>query len=422
MRRKVEHLAFWKARFDATRESSLGDDAAELRGLVKEAVSRQMVSDVPVGAFLSGGIDSSVIVSEAALDRGFPTFTISYDRGENKIDQMVEDQPYAKTIADLVGAEHTEIQVDAEISKLLPELIWHMDEPIADPAIITCYLISKCASEQNTIVLLSGQGADELFAGYPRYQAMNAMHALTKMPAALKNFSAKFAEKLPGGMPGFSGVWLRRIRRVLREINRSPVDQFLNYCQATPNGEISRILSDDFRAAVGEIDPARQCREGIEAGEAKGLNGYLNRDFSVYLPNHNLLYTDKMGMATGIEARVPLIDNELIDFANRLSDASKIRGSRTKVALKEASRGMIPDEIIDRPKAGFGAPFRKWLKHDLEELWNDTFSRDSVARRGWFNYDRLQAVREDSKSGRSDLYMLQWAALTAEIWAQKFID
>ncbi len=152
-----------------------------------------------------------------------------------------------------------------------------------------------------------------------------------------------------------------------------------------------------------------------------GEDRFLERDLGVYLPNHNLLYTDKMGMAAGVEARVPLLDLELVELACSVPTAHKL-APRPKAVLREAARGLIPDEIIDRPKAGFGAPYRHWLRHDLGPLWDDLTSPATVRSRGWFSADGLRQIRDQSQSGRADYYMLQWAVLTLELWAREFLD
>ena len=160
----------------------------------------------------------------------------------------------------------------------------------------------------------------------------------------------------------------------------------------------------------------------MRRGGGGQLDRYLRRDQTIYLPNHNLLYTDKMSMAVGVEARVPLLDNEIVSFANRLPGHQKVAGGVTKAILREAARSIVPDWIINRPKAGFGAPYRTWLRNDLSEMWLDLTAPAAVRRRGWFDERALAAIRERSRSGTIDLYMLQWAVLTMEIWAQQFID
>jgi asparagine synthase (glutamine-hydrolysing) len=182
------------------------------------------------------------------------------------------------------------------------------------------------------------------------------------------------------------------------------------------------ILSPAFKDAIGSSLPADQDLERMNATGLSDIDRWLERDLGVYLPNHNLLYTDKMSMACGVEARVPLLDLELVRFVTPLPASFKMKGGVTKGILREAARGTIPDEVIDRPKAGFGAPYRKWLRFDLEELWNDLTSPTVVKRRGWFDPDALARIRTDSQKGRRDLYLLQWAVLTFELWARHFLD
>jgi asparagine synthase (glutamine-hydrolysing) len=159
----------------------------------------------------------------------------------------------------------------------------------------------------------------------------------------------------------------------------------------------------------------------MRTGGLGEIDRFLERDLSVYLPNHNLLYTDKMGMAVGIEARVPLLDQEVVEFGTSLSASQKL-DPVPKAILRRAARGIVPNEIIDRPKAGFGAPYRHWLRHDLGSMWNDLMNPRAIEARGWFRSDVVQRLRNQSQTGRADYYMLQWALLTLEIWAQKFID
>jgi asparagine synthase (glutamine-hydrolysing) len=159
----------------------------------------------------------------------------------------------------------------------------------------------------------------------------------------------------------------------------------------------------------------------MQTGGLGEIDRFLERDLSIYLPNHNLLYTDKMGMAVGVEARVPLLDQEVVDFGTALSVSQKLNPV-PKAILRRAARGLVPNDIIDRPKAGFGAPYRHWLRHDLGSMWNDLMNARAIESRGWFRADAVQRLRNQSQTGRADYYMLQWALLTLEIWAQKFID
>jgi len=164
------------------------------------------------------------------------------------------------------------------------------------------------------------------------------------------------------------------------------------------------------------------CLRHMERSGLQGLQRLQDRDLGIYLPNHNLLYTDKMGMAAGVEIRVPLLDLEIVNETVRYPYEWQLSGLRTKALFRDAARGIVPGTIIRRRKAGFGAPFRKWLRYDLAEMWGDICSPESLRRRGWFDHTAVQAARELSQSGRQDLYMLQWAVLTIELWARQFID
>ena len=406
-------------------DSRSRDDAvAELRQLLKSSIERQLVSDVPVGTFLSGGLDSTLITALAAQHRGgdLDGYTITYPTADNVVDGFDDDAPHARAAAEALGIRLREIEIRPKVAELWPRLVYHLDEPIADPAAIACYLISKLARDSGTTVLLSGQGADELFAGYPRYRAMHATRHLDAMPPAARRLLAAVGRRLPGAREHRSGAFLRRARRVLTEADRPTDERFLAYAATTPPADVAAVLSPALHAEFGDASPLDADRDAMEQRALAGMNRFLDRDLEVYLPNHNLLYTDKMGMAVGLEARVPLIDIELARAATRYPADWKLRGDTTKAILRDAARGLVPASTIARPKAGFGAPFRKWLRYDLAEMWNDLTSREALARRGWFDHDKLQEARRRSQQGEADLYMLQWSVLTVELWARRFLD
>lgn len=422
--RMLELQRFWRLPFVESNGVGREDAPIELRSLVREATRRQLVSDVPIGSFLSGGLDSSFLTTLAAQQVGqdFQCYTITYPTSENLLDQADEDIPHARKLAGVLGLKLREIELKPKVAELWPYLIHHLDEPIADPAAIACFLICKLARENGTKVLLSGQGGDELFCGYPRYLAMHATEWLTKIPPALRTFVSTAVCHLPGSHEGSAGAFMRRIRRVLSGLAETPAKRFLGYCANTPQEEITQVLSPDFRAALDGRSFAEDCLHHMELVNLSGLQRLQERDLSIYLPNHNLLYTDKMGMAVGLETRVPLLDLDLINRVLRYPYDWQLAGRKTKVLFREAARGVLPHEIIDRPKAGFGAPYRKWLRYDLNEMWHELTSESAVRNRGWFDYKALQETRARSQSGKDDLYMLQWAVLTIELWARQFID
>lgn len=415
---------YWQADYTTLPAGSLEDASVTLAKTIETSVVGQLVSDVPVGAFLSGGLDSSLITVLATRELGsdLRCYTSTYDMSDNKLDQANPDAPYARQLAKKLGLQLDEIVLSPNVADLLPQLIYHLDEPIADPAAIACYLISKQASNDGTKVLLSGQGADELFAGYPRYRTMHVTRHIDKAPMLLRKSLAASAGVIPGAMEGRAGALLRRSKRVLRELGDDPSNRFLAYCASTPQTDISSVFSDDVKAVLGTANYQEDCLLHMDSSGLQGFNRFRDRDVSIYMPNHNLLYTDKMGMAVGVETRVPLLDMALVSKACQFPSSWLVKGGVDKLILRNAARGIVPDDIIDRPKAGFGAPYRKWLRYDLEELWEDVTSRESIASRGWFDYEAVQNVRRVSQAGKADLYMLQWAIITIELWARQFID
>jgi asparagine synthase (glutamine-hydrolysing) len=424
--RATQITRFWQPSFcPETANAGRVADIERLREAVEAATERQLVSDVPVGSFLSGGLDSSLITAIAARRSSrsgpFRSYTISIPPSSNRIDQAHNDAPYARSLAALLGLDFEEIEIAPQVASLLPSLIRHMDEPLADPAIISCHLISQLARRNGTKVLLSGQGADELFGGYPRYAALRSLRWVDWVPVPIRTGLSRSARLLPGALSGTGGAAMRRIRRVLSDIDRPPDERFLAYCMSTPPEAVRSIFHTEVLSQLEQDRPGDDCRCRIQGIGLTREDRFLERDLGVYLPNHNLLYTDKIGMSQGVEVRVPLLDRDVVELACSLPTASKL-APRPKAILREAARSLVPDPIIDRPKAGFGAPFRHWLRHDLGPLWNDLTSPAAVGRRGWFSTNGLRRIREQSQSGRADYYMLQWAVLTLELWAREFLD
>lgn len=397
---------------------------ADLRDAMRRATVAQMVSDVPVGVALSGGIDSTLITTLAAQGASsrFQCYSVVYGASENVLDNYADDAPFARTVAQSLGLPLTEIPLAADIVSLWPQLVYQLDEPIVDPAAICAYLISKRAAEDGVKVLLSGQGADELFGGYPRYQATQMLRGVDRVPRTIRRCVAAVARRLPASTEGRWGAQMRRGRRVLLALPEDSDGRFLSYCAHTPQDEISRVLSPGFRESLGGRGFQAACRQHMRDRSLRGVERFLDRDLSIYLPNHNLHYTDRMGMAAGVEVRVPLLDLELVERVVRYPTSWKIQGSTTKVLLREACRGVIPDKIIDRAKGGFTPPYRKWMRYDMQEMWNDLMSESAIRRRGWFDPPAVADARRRSQSGQADLYMLQWALLTIELWARRYID
>jgi asparagine synthase (glutamine-hydrolysing) len=383
-----------------------------------------MVSDVPVGVFLSGGLDSSyiTILSKNIADSDFTAFNVNFPDAENLLDRVDPDLPHAKNLADDLGIQLQVTELGHSVADLWSHVVWHLDEPLADPAAIATYLVCQQAREFKIPVLLSGQGSDELFCGYPRYWVMGTTGWIESLPKRLRTQAVNAVKLLPAAMGGRAGAAFRRIRRALRGANMDTGHRFLDLCSGSPQEEAYGVLTSSFIKELNKQTAFDDCLAQLRSSRYDGLVRFRERDLSVYLPNHNLLYTDKMAMAVGVEARVPYLDMEVAEQALRFPIRWMLRGPQTKVLFRECAKGTVPDSIMRRRKAGFTAPYRKWLKYDLTEMWNDVLSERAVRDRGWFDYYSLQRARQKSLAGSDDLYMLQWAALTLELWARHFLD
>lgn len=407
---------------------SEADLVAEVRERFRKSVAAQMISDVPIGAFLSAGLDSSSIVAMMARSTTQPvrsytiTFPAKYRVGENTLD----DPEVPARLARHLGCENQRIVVEPNVTDLLPRLIWHMDEPTADPAIITAYLVCREARKQAT-VLLSGVGGDELFAGYRKYVAHYWAEHFRKLPDAAQRLLADRLSALPNmrGMP-FKGM-LRLTRKMARSASLSPVDRFIANCTYLDGSQKSELYSRDFAEHVASSDPASVHRAGFErVSHADFLHQMLYVDSKIFMPTLNLTYNDKMSMASSVEARVPFLDWELAEFvAWHVPPQWKLNGGvfpTTKYILRQAMRDILPREVLRQPKAGFAAPVDYWLAHDLNEMVDDLLSDSQIRKRGLFRPEIVQRFVSEHRTGRRDWSMQLWQFLTLELWIQTFLE
>jgi asparagine synthase (glutamine-hydrolysing) len=415
--------------WDITAAGCDGRPEAEIVGELAErlgaAVRRQMVADVPVGAFLSGGLDSSGVVAYMAAERpgAVRCYSMAVEPSDYSIDQLPDDLPYARRVAAHLGVGLSEVEATPGIASLWPKLVWHLDEPVADPAAINCYLIARLAREAGTKVLLSGQGADELFAGYRRHLGPELMRPLALLPRPLVRPIARGSRLLPASAPGRLGGALRRARKLLAAAGEGASEQYVAYCLWATREERRALLNPEVRSLVEARDPEEETRSLLHRYRGTSpLGARLYRDLKTFLPALNLTYTDKSTMMVGVEARVPYLDVELVEFAATLPDRMLIRGRSTKHALRKALEPRLPREVIDRGKTGFGVPLRKWVKHDLRELIGDLLDGPTVRRRGLFRPEAVDAVRRGVDRGTGDHAYLLWALVTLELWQQTFTD
>lgn len=416
---------YWDVRFAPEERSE-----SEWRDLVADAVTRcvqrQMVSDVPLGSFLSGGVDSSSIVA-AMAKTGVPpsTYAIGFDKEDLRHEIVPDDLRHATEVARRFRTEHHQTILEPDVLDLLPKAIWHLEEPVADPAAISTYLICREAG-QRMKVMLSGVGGDEVFAGYPRYLAYHFSHALDRVPAAgLKALERVVAGLARPGRPGRLRGPRRNLWKFMRGAGRPPLERYLAYSTYYTTTELQDVLAPDVALELTSYDPFAMRRSYLDAPNGSGadeLSRLLYLDLKTFLPCLNLTYTDKMSMAASVEVRVPLLDDELVELAGRIPSSLKLKGWRRKYIFKRSQEGTLPKSVIWRRKAGFGAPIRSWLEKDLVPLMDDLLSESAIRRRGLVNPSTVTRLRSENSAGLADNSLQLYALLSLELWCRTFLD
>jgi asparagine synthase (glutamine-hydrolysing) len=381
-----------------------------LQELITESVRLRLISDVPLGAFLSGGIDSSTIVATMArlMDRPVKTFSIGFSESSfNELD-------HARLAARHLCTDHHEFVVTPDVCNLVEEVIWHHDEPFADVSSIPTYIVSKMAREHVTVVL-SGDGGDELFAGYERYLIDRDREVFERVPGFIRrNVLMRASRLLPRSAYG---------KNFLHHIALEPDARYIDSISYFNDGKKEDLLASDFRRALGTYDSGEAFKRIYAAPLSRErIDHLLYLDSKTYLPGDILTKVDRMSMAHSIEARVPLLDHKLIEFVQAIPARLKLREKTTKHILKRAVRNLIPPEIIDRPKQGFDVPIKKWLNDELRDLLNDTLTDSRTRQRGYFNQCAVEAILDEHRRGRRDNSRHLWGLLTLELWHRAFID
>lgn len=386
---------------------------------LRQAVHRQLVSDVPVGAFLSGGLDSSAVVTFAREQApGIRCFTI-----ESIGDQdagFTDDLPYARRVAKHLNVPLEIVTVEAgAMADDLEGMVGQLDEPLGDPAPLNVLYISQLARRHGMKVLLSGAGGDDLLSGYRRHVAVHYERYWQWLPhivrAGLDGATRPLSQRYPR---------LRRLGKLFNGAGLEPRARLTNYFRWIRESELVALYTPEFRTAASAEacdQPMQDVLAGLPAGTG-ALNEMLVLEQRFFLADHNLIYTDKMSMAAGVETRVPFLDLDLVDFAARIPERLKQRGSVSKWVLKKAMEPFLPMDVIHRPKTGFGAPLRRWMQGELRPLLGDLLSSESLTRRGIFNADAVhRLVRRNEQREGDDAYTLL-SLMSVEIWCRKFID
>ncbi|WP_428828166.1 asparagine synthase (glutamine-hydrolyzing) [Azonexus sp. IMCC34842] len=383
---------------------------------IDRAVRMQMVSDVPIGAFLSGGVDSSAVVACMASATSQPVKTYAIGFGGSAADNFYNELPYARRVAELFATDHHEIVVKPDVVALLPRLLWHMDEPIADTAFITTYLVSEFARKDVTVIL-SGVGGDELFGGYRRYLGNHYAERFTRLPALLQSAAKSIGRMLPADR---HSKWLnvaRLAKGFLATAELSFEERYRAYLQIMDRSLAGRLLIGGSASAWDPlVDAFAGCRQDDPC------NHMLAVDMASQLPDDLLMLTDKMSMTVSLECRVPLLDHELLEMAATMPEAVKIKGGVLKAAMKQALGGQLPPDILHRKKRGFGTPMGAWLKGELGRLLDRILAPESIRARGLFDANVVSQLVADHRANRQDYTDALIALLNFEIWARVYLD
>jgi len=399
---------------DLSRSEAIAGTATHLR----TAVHRQLVADVPVGAFLSGGLDSSAVVAMAREQvPGIRCFTI--DASGAADDGHVADLPYARRVAAHLDVPLEVVQVDSSrMAGDIEDMVYRLDEPLADPAPLNVLYISRLARQHGIKVLLSGAGGDDIFSGYRRHTAITHEGMLSWLPRPVRARMAHVSTRLDQRR-----ALSRRLTKLMSGAQLEGDDRIVNYFVWAHESELMSLYTPEFRAGLQghATDPMIAFLADLPAG-VSGLDRMLTLEQRFFLADHNLNYTDKMSMAAGVEVRVPFLDHDLVDFAARIPAGIKQRGTTGKWVLKKAMEPYLPHDVIYRPKTGFGAPLRRWMRHELKVLVNDLLSAESVKRRGLFEPVAVQQLIERNDSGKVDASYTLMSLLCIEIWCRRFLD
>ena len=403
---KVSYRKYWEPDFDTKIQISYEDALEVTKKLIEEAVERRLISERPLGSFLSGGYDSTVVTAYMAklMSEKVQTYSIGFHSPQ------FNEAHHAKQVAYHLGTNHHEEILKPDPSLLVEKISQVLDQPFADSSIVPTYLLAKFARE-NLIVALGGDGGDEVFGGYDRYLATPVLHKLNPV-LGLARSGLKFAGKQSIGRS-------RKINRVGSQLSpkASLAARYSSILSLTQPEELSTLLNPNFQSKSGEIVNLKQ----FTAGTLSSFDRMIRSDFGAYLPGDLLVKVDIATMANGLELRSPMLDVDVIEWGVSLPRKYKIKGFETKHILKDVARSLVPPNLIDRPKMGFGIPRAEWLRTDLHEMVSDLLTDSTAANRGWFNANEVERHLRDHKSG-IDRDQILWPMLMLELWARTWLD
>jgi asparagine synthase (glutamine-hydrolysing) len=394
-----------------------GPPEPDLASVVEASVTAHLVADVPVASFLSGGLDSSLVTAIAARHQpSIEAYTITFRQQDQRLEAMPDDAVYARKMAAHLGIRLHEIEISPDIVDLLPRMVDVLDEPIGDPAAINTMLMCQAARESGVKVLLSGMGADELFGGYRKHLACLLGARYRSLPRTIRSgIVAPSVGALPVAFGGRGLRYTRWAKRFLTFAELPEEAAFRRSYTLYDSEELGGLLGPGL---AGHVDAVVEGHRAVYAGGHFGdpVNRMCLTDCRVFLPGLNLSYTDRASMAASTEVRVPFVDPHVFRAAFSFPGDRKIRGRTQKIPLRQAAQDWLPAEVIDRPKASFGAPLRAWVTNDLGPLINDVLIGGRLVDAGFLRAEPLRRMVAEQRSGRRDLSKQLWQLLSMELW------
>ena len=407
----IKRGSFWEPNFIPL-EISFEEAKEELDRLLAEATALRLVADVPVGIFLSGGLDSSAVAYYAQKQATKPIQTFSIGFNEKSYDERA----YAQQVAKQLGTEHHERILTAQESiDLLPAVFSSLDEPFADPSILPTYLLSQFTRSKVTVAL-GGDGSDELLAGYPTFISEKLAPFLSWMPAQMVQGLQKMVNFLPASDQNISLDF--KLRQFLKGFESSKRFRHSQWLGSFSISEKKNLWSKDIEFKIPKQNTLRVVEEYAKRGSEQEL---IYMYLKTYLQDDILVKVDRASMMNSLEVRAPFMDVNVVDFLNRLPYEYKLKGFKGKHLLKETMRGKLPEDIIDRPKKGFGIPVSLWLKNELKDLCHDLLSKEAIESQGLFDYKYVEQLKQNHFNGRQNNRKELWNLMVFQLWRQNFL-
>ena len=412
---QVRTQRYWQAAFEPDEGASCDQFCEEIRGELEEATRLRLVSDVPLGAFLSGGVDSSLVVGLMSRLTKEPVKTFSIGFADPRYDELA----YARQVSEHFGTDHREFVVQPHAIEILPELVRHYGEPFGDSSAIPTYYVAKMTREHVTVAL-TGDAGDECFAGYPRYRAVKLGGWLDRVPGGLRRLAGRLAGMLPASSE--PKTLLRRAQKFARFLNCPPRERYLQWIAIFDHAAKLSLYSDDLREKLGGIDSLGVLDRHYDSFAGSDfVNATTFVDMQTYLPDDLLVKVDIATMCHSLEARSPFLDHKVVELAGRIPARLKLRGLGGKYILKRAFADLLPREIIRRPKMGFGVPIARWLRGELAPFAREVLLDKQAVDRNLFKRSAVQGMLDEHASGRADHACKLWSLLWFELWCKEFL-